>query len=140
MNVDLKRIVFILSVTTLMISCREEIIEPGNLIGKINEPVQLRENNSYMFLLNAENLTMDMSVPLYLNSIRTRFSIKLIGYESGYTSVAVQDNQDMEKFSYFINREISYYTELLDGYVPATIKIRTNEFTGQIQIEFRKTL
>lgn len=140
MNADLKRIVFILSVTTLMISCREEIIEPGNLIGKINEPVQLRENNSYMFLLNAENLTMDMSVPLYLNSIRTRFSIKLIGYESGYTSVAVQDNQDMEKFSYFINREISYYTELLDGYVPATIKIRTNEFTGQIQIEFRKTL
>lgn len=140
MNADLKKIVFILSVTTLMISCREEIIEPGNLIGKINEPVQLRENNSYMFLLNAENLTMDMSVPLYLNSIRTRFSIKLIGYESGYTSVAVQDNQDMEKFSYFINREISYYTELLDGYVPATIKIRTNEFTGQIQIEFRKTL
>lgn len=140
MNADLKRIVFILSVTTLMISCREEIIEPGNLIGKINEPVQLRENNSYMFLLNAENLTMDMSVPLYLNSIRTRFSIKLIGYESGYTSVAVQDNHDMEKFSYFINREISYYTELLDGYIPATIKIRTNEFTGQIQIEFRKTL
>lgn len=105
MNTDLKKIVFILSVTTLMISCREEIIEPGNLIGKINEPVQLRENNSYMFLLNAENLTMDMSVPLYLNSIRTRFSIKLIGYESGYTSVAVQDNHDMEKFSYFIDRK-----------------------------------
>jgi hypothetical protein len=137
---DLKKIVSFLFITTLVISCREEIIEPNNFVGKINEPVQIRENNSYMFLLNAENLSMNMSVSLYFNSSRTRFNVKLIGYESGYTNVVVQDYRNVEKFRYFIAREVIYHTELLDGYVPTTINIRTNEFTGKIQIEFRKTL
>lgn len=140
MKVFFKKIIAFPFIVILLISCREEIVEPNNLVGKINEPVQIRENNSYMFLLNAENLTMNMSVSLYFNSSRTRFNVKLIGYESGYTNVVVQDYRDVEKFRYFIAREVSYHTELLDGYVPTTINIRTNEFTGKIQIEFRKTL
>lgn len=136
----MRKFVPFLTLIFILLSCREEIIEPGNIIGKINEPVQLRDNGSYMFLLNAESLTMNISVPSYINSSRTRFNIKLVGYESGYTNVIVQDFRNVEKFRYFIAREVSYHTELLDGYVPTTINIRTSEFTGKIQIEFRKTL
>lgn len=131
---------FILIIICVTYSCREEIIEPGNFVGKVNEPVQLRESSSYTFLLNAENLTMNISAPLYFSSSRTRFNVKLAGYESGYTSVEVQDFNMVERFSYFVAKDVSYHSELLDGYVPATINIRTNNFTGKIQIEFRKTL
>ncbi len=136
----MKKFASILTIVLFIFSCREEIIEPNNLVGKINEPVQLRENSSYVFLLNAKNLSMNMQVSLYFNSSRTRFNIKLIDYESGYTNVVVQDYNNVERFRYFIAKEVFYHTELLDGYVPTTINIRTNDFTGKIQIEFRKTL
>lgn len=83
---------------------------------------------------------MNISVPLYFSSSRTRFNVKLVGYESGYTNVEVQDFNMVKRFSYFVAEDVSYHTEVLDGYVPATINIRTNNFTGKIQIEFRKTL
>lgn len=119
-------------------SCREEIIAPDNLVGNINEPVQLRERNSYVFLLNAENLTMGLSVPLYFSSARTRFNVSLIGYESGYANISVQDVNNLERFRYYAAEEVSYHTELLDGYIPSTININTDSFSGKIKIEFRK--
>ncbi len=121
-------------------SCREEIIEPDNMVGNINEPVQLTERNSYSFLLNAKNLTMSLSVPIYFSSARTRFNVRLIDYESGYINVSVQDLSNIERFRYYMAEEVSYHTELLDGYVPTTININTDNFSGKIKIEFRKIL
>jgi len=120
------------------LSCREEIIQPENLVGNINEPVQITERNSYALLLNAKNLTMSLSVPLYFSSARTRFNVSLVGYESGYTNVVVQDISNLERFRYYIAEEVSYHTELLDGYIPSTINISTDNFSGKIKIEFRK--
>ena len=124
----------------LSFSCREEIIEPDNIVGNINEPVQITERNSYALLLNARNLTMNLSVPLYFSAARTRFNISLIGYESGYTNISVQDISNIERFKYYIAEEVSYHTELLDGYVPTTIDINMENFSGKIKIEFRKIL
>lgn len=121
-------------------SCREEIIVPDNLAGNINEPIQLRERNSYILIVNAKNLTMSLTVPLYFSAARTRFNVRLIDYESGYLNVSVQDLSKIERFRYYIAEEVSYHTELLDGYVPATISINTDNFSGKIKIEFRKTL
>jgi hypothetical protein len=64
----------------------------------------------------------------------------LIDYESGYTNISVLDLSKIERFRYFIAEEVSYHTELLDGYVPTTIIIYTDNFSGKIKIEFRKTL
>jgi hypothetical protein len=134
----LKKFIWLLLIFFFSISCREEIIEPDNLVGNINEPVQLRERNSYSFLVNANNLSMSLSVPLYFSAARTRFNISLIGYESGYTNISAQDISNIERFSYYIAEEVTYHTELLDGYVPTTININTENFSGKIKIEFRK--
>jgi len=136
----LKKFILLLIILIISFSCREEIIEPDNLVGNINEPVQLRERNSYILLLNARNLTMNMSVPMYFNSSRTRFNVRLIDYESGYANISVMDLSKIERFRYYIAEEVSYHTELLDGYVPTTININTDNFSGKIKIEFRKTL
>jgi hypothetical protein len=129
-----------LVILIISFSCREEIIEPDNMVGNINEPVQLTERNSYSFLLNAKNLTMSLSVPIYFSSARTRFNVRLIDYESGYINVSVQDLSNIERFRYYMAEEVSYHTELLDGYVPTTININTDNFSGKIKIEFRKIL
>ena len=134
----MKKLTLLFIILILSFSCREEIIEPDNIVGNINEPVQITERNSYALLLNARNLTMNLSVALYFSSARTRFNVRLIDYESGYTNISVQDISQIERFSYYIAEEVSYHTELLDGYVPTTININTDNFSGKIKIEFRK--
>jgi hypothetical protein len=134
----LKKIALALIILTVSFSCREEIIEPNNLVGNINEPIQVRERNSYALLLDAKNLTMSLSVPLYFSAAKTRFNVRLFGYESGYTNISVQDISKIERFRYLIAEEVSYHTELLDGYVPTTININMENFSGKISIEFRK--
>ena len=136
----MKIFTLLLVILIISFSCREEIIEPDNMVGNINEPVQLTERNSYSFLLNARNLTMSLSVPIYFSSARTRFNVRLIDYESGYINVSVQDLSNIERFRYYMAEEVSYHTELLDGYVPTTININTDNFSGKIKIEFRKIL
>lgn len=136
----MKIFTLLLVILIISFSCREEIIEPDNMVGNINEPVQLTERNSYSFLLNAKNLTMSLSVPIYFSSARTRFNVRLIDYESGYINVSVQDLSNIERFRYYMAEEVSYHTELLDGYVPTTININTDNFSGKIKIEFRKIL
>ncbi|MCU0331833.1 MAG: hypothetical protein MUE93_00520 [Ignavibacteriaceae bacterium] len=134
----MKKIALALIILTVSFSCREEIIEPNNLVGNINEPIQVRERNSYALLLDAKNLTMSLSVPLYFSAAKTRFNVRLFGYESGYTNISVQDISKIERFRYLIAEEVSYHTELLDGYVPTTININMENFSGKISIEFRK--
>ena len=134
----MKKFAWLFLLIIFSVACREEIIEPDNLVGNINEPIQLRERNSYSFLVNANKLSMSLSVPLYFSAARTRFNISLIDYESGYTSISVQDMSKIERFRYLIAEEVSYHSELLDGYVPSNIVISAENFTGKIRIEFRK--
>ena len=133
--------IILLSLALLFLnSCREEIITPDNLVQTVNDPVQVRDRNSYILLLNANNFTMNLTVPELFTSFRTRFNITLIDYESGYTTISVQDYNAVERFNYFIADEVNYHSELLDGYVPSKIKIRTENLSGKIKIEFRRTL
>jgi len=136
----LKNIGLILLCLVAFNSCREEIIPPDNFVERVNDPVQVREWNSYLFLLNADKFTMNLVVPSNLSTLRTRFIISLIDYKSGYTTISVLDNNSTERFRYFIAEEVVYDSELLDGYVPSKITIRTQNLSGKVKIEFRKTL
>jgi len=136
----LKKLFWLLITLLISVSCREEIIEPDNFVENINEPVQINERNSYIFLLNARELSMNLSASADFNSFRARFNVTLIDYETGYLSVAVEDNDNRQRFNYFLAEDVSYHSDLLDGYILKSIKIRTENFSGKIKIEFRKTL
>ena len=136
----MKKILLLSALLLIFVSCREEVIEPDNFVENVNEPVQINERNSYIFLLNAQDFSMNLSVPAYFNSIRTRFNVTLLDYRSGYISIAVEDFEEHERFRYFGAEDVSYYSDLLDGYILKTINIRTVNFSGKIKIEFRKTL
>ena len=136
----MKKLAFLTIVLIFFSSCREEIIEPDNFVENVNEPVQINERNSYIFLLNAQDFSMNLSVPASFNSYRTRFNVTLIDYESGYISITVKDFDQQERFRYFVAEEVSFHSDLLDGYVLKTINISTVNFSGKIKAEFRKTL
>lgn len=136
----MKKLTFLLIVLIFFSACREEIIEPDNFVENVNEPVQINERNSYIFLLNAQDFSMNLSVPASFNSFRTRFNVTLIDYESGYISITVKDFDQQERFRYFVAEEVSFHSDLLDGYVLKTINISTVNFSGKIKAEFRKTL
>lgn len=136
----MKKLTFLLIGLIFFSACREEIIEPDNFVENVNEPVQINERNSYIFLLNAQDFSMNLSVPASFNSYRTRFNVTLIDYESGYISITVKDFDQQERFRYFVAEEVSFHSDLLDGYVLKTINISTVNFSGKIKAEFRKTL
>ena len=136
----MKKLAILSIVFILFSSCREEIIEPDNFVENVNEPVQINERNSYIFLLNAQDFSMNLSVLASFNSFRTRFNVTLIDYESGYISIAVKDYDQQERFRYFVAEDVSFHSDLLDGYVLKTININTVNFSGKIKVEFRKTL
>jgi hypothetical protein len=123
-----------------VLSCREEIIPPDNFVENINEPVQLFEPNSYTFLLNAKSFSMNLDVPVSFNSSRTRFNLTLIDYASGYADISVHDNNQRERFQYFIAEDVAFHSDVLDGYSPTVIIIKIENFSGKIKLEFRKTL
>lgn len=83
---------------------------------------------------------MNLSISASFNSFRTRFNVTLIDYETGYISVVVEDNDNRQRFSYFLAEDVSYHSDLLEGYMLKTLMIRTENFSGKIKIEFRKTL
>jgi hypothetical protein len=129
------RLVFILFLLILVVSCREDIIHPDEFAGNINEPVQINLRNSYTFIINAKNLTMNISALTSFNTTFARISVTLIDHESGYVNVSVKDLNDVERFRYFADDDVSLFTEVIDGYLPNTIDIRMQELSGKLKVQ-----
>ena len=122
------------------ISCREDVIEPNIFVENVNDPVQLNEINSYTFLLNADSFSMDLTVFPNINSSRSRINYTIVDYQTGYAKVSIKDYDKRERYSYLATEDISYHTDIIDGYIPETVSIKTSNFSGKIKIELRKTL
>ena len=136
----MKKLWIALLLLLFLISCREGVIEPNVLVENVNDPVQLNKRNSYTFLLNADSFSMDLTVFPFINSSRSRINVTLIDYQTGYARVSIKDYNNLERYSYFAAEDISYYSEIIDGYVPEAVSIKTENFSGKIKIELRKTL
>ena len=132
------RLVFIFFLLILVVSCREDIIHPDEFAGNINEPVQINSRNSYTFIINAKDLTMSISALALFNATLARISVTLIDHESGYVNVSVKDLNDVERFRYFADDDVSLFTEVIDGYLPNTIDIRMQEFSGKLKVQLSR--
>jgi hypothetical protein len=83
---------------------------------------------------------MDLTVFPFINSSRSRINVTLIDYQTGYVKVSIKDYDNRERYSYFAAKDISFYTDIIDGYVPEEVSITTDNFSGKIKIELRKSL
>jgi hypothetical protein len=134
----LNRLVFVLFILILVISCREDIIHPDEFAGNVNEPVQINSRNSYTFIINAKDLSMNVSALPSFNTSLARISVTLIDYESGNVNVSVKDLNDVERFRYFADGDVSLFTEVIDGYLPKTIEIQMQKLSGKLKVKLTR--
>ena len=125
----------LLFLTLFIFSCREEIVDPGNFAGNINEPIHVNNSNSFTFLINARQFSMNLSVPATLNSSASRISITLNDHESGTVSISIRDSENRERYNHSLAEDVSYFTDLMDGFVPDRVQIRTDSFSGKLRIQ-----
>ncbi len=121
------------------VSCREDIIAPDNFATNVNEPILLNESNSYSFVINAQNISIDVVNNTNFSSNTSRISITIVDYSSGYVSVRIVDKQTNSRFSYFGNEEEDFFTQSLNGYVPASVGIKAVDFSGKLKIDLNRT-
>jgi len=132
-------IYFFIAVGLLSISCREDIIAPDKFTTNVNEPILINEPNTYSFVINAQNISIDVVNSTQFSANTSRVSITIVDYSSGYVSVRIIDKQTNNRFSYFGNDDENFYTESLNGYVPASVGIKAVNFSGKLKIELNKT-
>jgi len=127
------------TVILLSISCREDIIAPDNFVTNVNEPILINESNSYSFVINAQNISIDVVNNTNFSTNTSRISITIVDYSSGYVSVRIIDKQSNNRFSYFGNDDQDFFTEALNGYVPASVGIKAVDFSGKLKIDMNRT-
>ncbi len=132
-------IYFVITILLLFLSCREDILPPDNLATNVNEPILQNESNSYSFVINAQNISIEVVNNTNFSSNTSRISITIIDYSSGYVRVKIVDKQTNNRFSYFGNDEEDYFTESLNGYVPGSVGITAVDFSGKLKIELNRT-
>jgi len=125
----------LLFLTLIIFSCRDEIVEPGNFAGNINEPIQINDRNSFTFLINARQFSMNLSAPATFNSSASKISITLNGHESGTVFISIRDAANRERYTHSLAQDVSFYTDIMDGFVPDIIHIRTESFSGKLRIQ-----
>lgn len=125
--------------TLLTVACREDIIEPDTYVGSINEPFQINEPNSYIFIIHAQNISVNVTNNTFISSLTSRISVSIADYSSGYVSISVTGRDNNSRFTYLSNGDESLFTEALAGYIPAHVGIRAVDFSGKLKIELTKT-
>ena len=127
--------VFILFSLILFGSCREDIVPPNNPAGNINEPVQTRTNNSYTFVINANNISKSVSNYLSLYSTNMRLYTSVLDISSGSVQIFLLNSYNYAWYSRTIATEIQdNYVELTGNY-PNQIQIKMNNFTGKLKVQ-----
>ncbi len=138
----MKKLIYIifklLLIVILFVSCREDIIKPEVFVESVNEPVQLNGTNSYSYFLSGKNFTSNLTIPTYINGNSSRVNITLAEYSNGYAQIIIRDSEGSERYSYFMNENISMFTDVTEGYSPRSIEIKTVNFTGNLKIKITK--
>ena len=126
---------FILFIVILIIiSCREDIIEPGNFAGNVNEPIQDNQMNNYSFLINAQDFSSSFSVSTNFNYNTSRILLNSSEIEKGLVTIVIKDDLGVLLFSSMVETELTNKTEKISGAIPGKIDISFRNFTGKLKI------
>ena len=121
-------------VILIVTSCREDIIEPGNFKGNVNEPIQDNQMNNYSFLINAQDFSSSFSVSTNFNYNTSRILLNSSEIEKGLVTIVIKDDSGVLLFSSIVETELTNKTEKISGAIPGKIDISFRNFTGKLKI------
>lgn len=125
----------IFSSLMIFISCREEIIQPDNISGNINQPTQIKEFNSYTFIINADNANFTLTEPTSFTFDIVNLLITNLDYSKGVVKLNILNDNGDPYFEYFVNEEIASRIISVEGFIPSSIKIQLIDFTGKLKVQ-----
>jgi hypothetical protein len=116
-------------------SCREDIINPQNTGGNVNEPVLESTNSSYLFALNGENISYTVVIPTNISSVNNNLYFTLYGYNSGGVFISLYNSSGEDIFDYSLNNnEDGYFVTIFSQDIDK-IKFSFTNFTGKFKFE-----
>lgn len=122
-------------VSVISFSCREEIISPKNKSGNVNEPYKSSNRNSYTFILNADNISqtvIDYPSITYSNS---RVFISLADYITGSVEIVIATKAKQVLYRNRLTENNNGSYGVVEGIKPEVIEIYFNDFTGKLKLQ-----
>jgi hypothetical protein len=134
-----KRTYFIaLFAVITFLSCREEIITPGNFAGNINEPLQFRELDYYNFLINCKDATFKVIDFPSFTTNQAKVSLQLDEYQSGSVYIKIVDTDTSIVYKILLNGNAEEKDVKLRGNIPDKIEMDFRYFTGNLKLIMNK--
>lgn len=130
---------FLIIICMFLISCREEILEPFNPAGNINQPFQENKLNYFNIVMTASNLTYEFEVDLNFNSSDSRIFISVVDRQKGNVTVNVLSENKNLIYVASIETEIPYLIDRIRGNVPNKVKISCSDFSGKIRVQLSRS-
>ena len=120
-------ILFILS------SCREEIIEPGNIAGNLNTPVIENNNNYYSMVINASDLSTSYLSFTNFSFISNRTLLNISDLSNGSVRINIKDKNGTSIFFSSNQTEVENDSRKISGSVPESVEFAFSNFTGKLK-------
>ncbi len=114
--------------------CREEIVPPNNDAGNINQPIKISTSNSYTFLINAKQISQEVTETPEIIIAKTKLSITISDYAGGSLRVSLYNKNHKIIYSSIGNANNGYLTYTFDKDFPTTINIKFKNFSGRLKI------
>ncbi|WP_337872322.1 hypothetical protein [Ignavibacterium sp.] len=122
----------------LLSGCREEILEPYNPAGNVNQPFQEKKLNYYNLTITASNLTYEFNSDLDFNSSESRILISVVDRQSGSVTINVLNNSRNLIYIASIETEVPYLLDRIQGNIPDSLKIVFTDFSGKLRLQLSK--
>jgi hypothetical protein len=130
---------FIVIIFLSLSSCREDIINPENTGGDINEPVELSTSSGYVYSINGANVSYSAVYSPIIISVDNNINLNLNDYTSGNIYVTLLDPDNVTIFFYNLSNNLKDSTISLPGQEIDKIKFSFNNFTGKFRFEIAPT-
>ncbi|WP_337864477.1 hypothetical protein [Ignavibacterium sp.] len=122
----------------LLSGCREEILEPYNPAGNVNQPFQEKKLNYYNLTITASNLTYEFNSDLDFNSSESRILISVVDRQSGSVTINVLNNSRNLIYIASIETEVPNLLDRIQGNIPDSLKIVFTDFSGKLRLQLSK--
>lgn len=125
---------FILLISIVTLSCRDDIYDPNSPETNVNEPMVSNNLDSFSFILNAKNITYYVVSKTRLSDPYTSLSIYIDNYKSGYASITISDTVLNTYYYVLMDSSKTNVSTKLTNYIPERIAIQFHNFTGKLNI------
>lgn len=114
-------------------SCREEVIEPGNIAGNVNSPVIENNKNYFSLVINAENLSSSYNSLTDFSFITNKTLLTISDISNGSVRITIRDQNGASLFNSTNLTEIENDSRKISGAVPKSVEFTFSNFTGKLR-------